>query len=25
MERMVSRIFIIGNLGEKSGKIKGEN
>ena len=25
MERMVSRIFIVGNLGEKSGKIKGEN
>lgn len=25
MERMVNRIFIVGNLGEKSGKIKGEN
>ena len=25
MERMVNRVFIIGNLGEKHGKIKGEN
>jgi 3-phosphoglycerate kinase len=25
MERMVNRVFILGNLGEKSGKIKGED
>lgn len=25
MERMVNRVFVIGNLGEKSGRIRGEN
>ena len=25
MERMVNRVFIIGNLGERSGRVKGEN
>ena len=25
MERMANRVFILGNLGEKAGKIKGEN
>ena len=25
MERMVNRVFIIGNLGQKAGHIKGEN
>ena len=25
MERMANRVFVIGNLGEKTGRIKGEN